>query len=347
MQDAPHCLNCGTVAPLNFCPSCGQDTHAHVPSAREFMHEFITHYVAIEGKLWRTVKLMILKPGLLTTEYLAGRRARYVNPLRIFLTFSIIFFATLKFGGAAIVEIDPGDEVAFAEQEAKAPAAKVDAPTAKGPATAEGPAAVLVPAKPAAATASAPAPAAEVPAAKVATGDKAPAAAEDERIERRDPSLEVELGDRDVKALNDVVSPAVAEKAKAFMKLPTDQRYRLLQAAFFSYAPYAMLLLMPVFALYLKLLYLGTGRLYGEHFLFALHTNAFAYLQITLIMLMPWGFLRFLLVMWLVFYLPTAMRRVYGGSRTLTALRWMVLAFLHTLSLAVAVGAVLLLPLMS
>ncbi|UUZ46847.1 hypothetical protein LP420_24115 [Massilia sp. B-10] len=41
--------------------------------------------------------------------------------------------------------------------------------------------------------------------------------------------------------------------------------------------PYAMFCLMPLFALYLKLLYLGSGRRYGEHLLFALHSNAFAF----------------------------------------------------------------------
>ena len=75
MHDAPQCRNCGTAAPLKYCANCGQETRLHVPSAREFIHEFVTHYIAIEGKLWRTLKLMLFKPGCLTTEYLAGRRA--------------------------------------------------------------------------------------------------------------------------------------------------------------------------------------------------------------------------------------------------------------------------------
>ncbi|MGZ3183419.1 MAG: hypothetical protein ACXU8N_13340, partial [Telluria sp.] len=112
--------------------------------------------------------------------------------------------------------------------------------------------------------------------------------------------------------------------------------------AFFGYAPYAVFAMMPLFAFYLKLLYLGSGRRYGEHLLFALHTNAFAFLMLTLIILLgPLGlpYVGKLLGLWLIFYLPTAMRRVYGGSRKLTALRWCTLMFLHLTALTVAIAA--------
>ncbi len=95
---------------------------------------------------------------------------------------------------------------------------------------------------------------------------------------------------------------------------------------------------MPVFAAFLKLLYLGSGRRYGEHVLFALHTNAFAFLCLSLLMVIP-DFIPLVgkaLGLWLVFYLPTAMRKVYGGSRTLTAMRWMVLMTAHIVSIMLA-----------
>lgn len=296
MHDAPECLNCGTVAPLNYCANCGQETRLHVPSAREFIHEFITHYIAIEGKLWRTLKLMLFKPGCLTTEYLAGRRVSYIIPLRIFLTFSILFFATMKLSNVELVKDD---------SQVGRPILEVTG--AGAPAAGKAPAA---------------------PAATAPAGGRSD-------------------DDDDVRKLASVVGPAAAEKFESYLKLPTEQRNRVIAAGFYSYAPYAMLLLLPLFAFYLKLLYLGSGRLYGEHFLFALHTNAFAYLQIMLMILAPWGFLTFLLGVWLVFYLPTAMRRVYGGSRFVTFLRWVVLALLHGISLSVAVLAALVLPMLS
>ena len=56
--------------------------------AGEFLHEFVGHYVALEGTLWRTLGLLLRHPGRLTREYLDGRRRRYVLPLRLYLTAS-------------------------------------------------------------------------------------------------------------------------------------------------------------------------------------------------------------------------------------------------------------------
>ncbi|WP_305821653.1 DUF3667 domain-containing protein [Massilia brevitalea] len=75
-----NCPNCGSALSGNFCQECGQAAILHVPSAREFLHEFVAHYVALEGKLWQSVKLLLFKPGQLTREYIEGRRVRYVEP---------------------------------------------------------------------------------------------------------------------------------------------------------------------------------------------------------------------------------------------------------------------------
>jgi hypothetical protein len=96
------CRNCGTPAPLKFCPACGQETTLHPPTLGEFVHEFVGHYVALEGTLWRTLGLLICRPGRLTREYLDGRRRRYVLPLRLYLTASFLFFLVLKLVAAGL-----------------------------------------------------------------------------------------------------------------------------------------------------------------------------------------------------------------------------------------------------
>lgn len=75
-----------------FCGHCGQETDLHPPSVREFVHEFVGHYVALEGPLWRSLWALIFLPGRLTREYFAGRRRHYVLPLRLYLTASFLFF---------------------------------------------------------------------------------------------------------------------------------------------------------------------------------------------------------------------------------------------------------------
>jgi hypothetical protein len=95
-RDSPHCRNCGDYAPAKYCPNCGQETHEHLPTAREFIHEFVLHYLAAEGRLWRTLQVLVLHPGRLTTEYIRGRKRAYVLPLRLYLTVSLVFFLALK-----------------------------------------------------------------------------------------------------------------------------------------------------------------------------------------------------------------------------------------------------------
>lgn len=100
---ASHCRNCGAALNLqprpNFCPRCGQETVLHPPTFWEFVHEFVGHYIALEGALWRTLFSLLLKPGRLTSEYFAGRRRRYVLPLRLYLSASFLFFVLVKLGG--------------------------------------------------------------------------------------------------------------------------------------------------------------------------------------------------------------------------------------------------------
>ena len=91
----PACRNCGTPAGGKFCPECGQATALHPPSAREFFQELLEHQIALEGAVWKTLATLAV-PGRLTLEYLAGRKRRYVPPLRLYLTASLIFFLVAK-----------------------------------------------------------------------------------------------------------------------------------------------------------------------------------------------------------------------------------------------------------
>ena len=103
---AAQCRNCDVVfgePRPTYCPSCGQETAAHPPTVWEFGHEFITHYIALEGKLWNTLGLLFFRPGALTQRYLIGQKRRYVNPLRLYLTASILFFIVVKLFGADLL----------------------------------------------------------------------------------------------------------------------------------------------------------------------------------------------------------------------------------------------------
>ncbi|MCE3262720.1 MAG: hypothetical protein K0R43_1799 [Pseudoduganella sp.] len=272
-----HCRNCGAGTTGNFCPMCGQETRLHAPSFSEFMHEFIGHYVALEGRLWGTISRLLFRPGLLTNEYLAGRRKRYVEPLRLYLSLSIIFFAVLKLSDTTVADVDVRPQP---------PAARSS-------------------------------------------------------VERQKAPPPPEIVNENLEQVLAREAPGVFQAFDRFDKMSSPEKSAVMQAGFYKYAPYAIFLLMPVFALWLKLLYAGSGKKYGEHMLFALHANSFAFVMLGVFMFLPDGFFKFVAFCWVVGYLPWAMQRVYGKGRWGTFWRWLLLALLHGASLATAILGVM------
>src|SRR5438309_542503 len=69
-----NCLNCGASLIGPYCATCGQKAHIH-RSMRGFMHDFVQGLFNFEGKIWRTLPMLALKPGEMTRRYIAGERA--------------------------------------------------------------------------------------------------------------------------------------------------------------------------------------------------------------------------------------------------------------------------------
>ena len=93
------CLNCrallGQPRP-RFCGQCGQETNLKPPTLWHFAQQFSGAYLSTEGALWRTLGLLLVRPGELTKRYLAGQRKHYVLPLRLYLTISVIVLLMLR-----------------------------------------------------------------------------------------------------------------------------------------------------------------------------------------------------------------------------------------------------------
>lgn len=87
------CRNCNAEAHDAYCPKCGQETALHPPTLHEFLHEFLSHYIAIDGPLVRSLWMLISAPGRLTKEYLAGRKRQFILPLRLYFTVSLLVWA--------------------------------------------------------------------------------------------------------------------------------------------------------------------------------------------------------------------------------------------------------------
>ena len=97
MTDAAlaECTNCGAQLQGPFCQSCGQKAASPHLGFHEVLHEVTHEFVHLDGKIFQTLKVLITKPGQLTLDLVGGRRMRYVGPLRLYLTASLLFFLLL------------------------------------------------------------------------------------------------------------------------------------------------------------------------------------------------------------------------------------------------------------
>lgn len=90
----PYCLNCEHA--LNghelFCPNCGQKNKNNHITLSVFIKEVFAGLFSWDSKFWRTCFTLILKPGSISLDYISGKRQRYANPFRFYITASILFF---------------------------------------------------------------------------------------------------------------------------------------------------------------------------------------------------------------------------------------------------------------
>lgn len=89
------CLNCGADVPVKFCSECGQLNREPQIGIKGLFQDIIHTVFHFDGKFFTTIKILFTKPGFLTQEYLAGRRAKYLPPVQLYLFTSAFFFFIL------------------------------------------------------------------------------------------------------------------------------------------------------------------------------------------------------------------------------------------------------------
>jgi hypothetical protein len=93
------CLNCGEALHGPYCAMCGQRAGLGRPTLHAMLHELLHEFMHVDGKILQSIGLLFTRPGQLTRECVEGRRARHVSPLRLYLTFSVLFFAVTAYVG--------------------------------------------------------------------------------------------------------------------------------------------------------------------------------------------------------------------------------------------------------
>ena len=101
------CENCGAELTGHYCGQCGQAAVDYRRSFRHVITDVLDSFLNWDSKFFATIALLILKPWRLTNEFLAGKRVRYVHPLRLYLLASILFFFAVNYGTRGL-KFEPG-----------------------------------------------------------------------------------------------------------------------------------------------------------------------------------------------------------------------------------------------
>ncbi len=298
-----NCLNCGEVLTGQHCSHCGQRAKVRVLSLWGLLRDVVGDALNWDSRLWRTLRPLAFSPGLLTEEFLRGRRARYTPPFRMYLILSVGFFLSTTIGGAdpgADLHLDiDGDGANLQYKVDEAPAGANPSSSSPGslglPKAPPPPGQSANPAKSTTTTA---------PAAKATRLDPERQRIVDtivKRLPEKDQSraraeMEREFGSmttEQVTAVDRVVAnPCSPDNFKVDMG-PLTSKYepRLRQAcnkivndskgfgrALYDNVPKMMFIFLPLIAGLMYVLYLGSGRYYVEHLLFFVHYHAFFFL---------------------------------------------------------------------
>jgi len=305
------CPNCEAALPegAEFCPSCGQKRMG-LPTMREIFAQFVDDVLSLDSKFLRTYGVLLSRPGKITREYLEGRRQRYVRPLRLYLVNSLVFFLVASWSGTETVVLGP--EGSAAEAERRAAIDEVDVAEALRDATFE-------------------------------SGVR-------ERL--RDAFAEASLDSSWVAALaaDDVDDgwfsgakgvPLIGERLVAqgqrLDRMSGDRLNEELNRSMLQNLPKAIFAMVPVFAGILALVYRRRRRRYAEHFVFALHVHALFFALMTVIAVIEFDPVEYVLLGILLVHGVWSLRTVYAQSWFKTVAKFVLITFTYTLTVSVGV----------
>lgn len=365
------CENCATPLQGEYCHACGQSVHSPTRDFRHAVEDAFESFWHLDGRVFRTM-LDLLVPGRVAINYLAGKRARYLPPLRLFVILSVLTF----FVARLVVQVDQGpvdfsvggqaisQATTVAEVERIRDKLLKDTSAAEGERTLPGVDAVLVATRARIQGAAA---------SRIAQLERGTAAAADGGTAAADADT---TGPDTTTAGASIARPpgpaATSERwdtvdiawLPGFANRWLNRKLARMQGnleqmqgdvgriveTFLQTLPATLVLMMPVFALLLKLFYLGSGRRYLEHLVVALYSHAWLLLAVLAMLLLNgldevfpttavWVLTALtsgLLWLFIPVYLFVTQHRVYGEHWALTAVRYLVIGSVYSVLLAFA-----------
>ncbi len=284
MTDNPrYCKNCSAQLSGEYCAACGQrDTEINIPVA-DLAAEFMDILPDLDKRIMRSVKPFLLKPGVLTLEYLSGKRKTFISPFKLYLFVSFLFFFTSSFLDRNSVSSLPENVVVAAEPKTQS----------------------------------------ERDSAFLSLSN-----------ERSNVTFTVQ-DSAEVHALFGRTMITALQKIKADPSLVFDKMV--------EHRPKLIFLLMPMFALLLKLLYIRSNVLYIKHLVFSFYMHSFLFFVffiIDLLKLTGFSVLQsYSGVLNIVIppYLYAGMVQAYGQTRWKTAVKMILLTGAYSMTFLIAI----------
>ncbi|WP_444918887.1 DUF3667 domain-containing protein [Microbulbifer sp. JMSA003] len=358
------CANCCTYLLGPHCYACGQPVKGMVRHFSSVIGDFLDTLLAFDSRTWKTIPALFFLPGFLTTEYFSGRRVRYVSPVRLFIFLCITSLFVTRLSGDWTInftDVDTSNEGPQLEASGVDLLLQADRPVHTEIPERKGLLGEIKKAE----TSLIEAKEEVEEGIKRGIKNEIVKGSNEGRIisqEDSEPVWQSSANDPDNKLIRMDIKglpkpmqdwmDAKIENANQNIKQVTENPNRF-KKAFLKTLPYALLIMLPMFAMMLWVLYIFKRRLYMEHLIVALHSHAFIFLSILignilyLLSVNMAGYtpitlaleaLITLLVFWVLVYLLWMQKRIYRQGWFVTFCKYSVLGMAYLCLLSI--GAV-------
>jgi hypothetical protein len=317
------CANCGALLGGPYCSMCGQHAHGSARSLTELCQDCVHVLTHADGRFWKTIRALLLKPGKLTQEYFLDHRERYLPPVRLYIVLSILFFGLAQFfdsGMKPSVDLSPADAAAASAAQAQAmEEARAECARDEG----------------------------DQP--QLARAIRAQCVAE---LENNGAAAKKQLADVTNCKFN--FGPEwLQHRVNASCQRAVKDGGVTFVTTLKRNVPRMMFVLLPLVAAFMMPLYRHPRRLYVEHLVYFLHTQAAMYLAFIIFLLLKavinrvpglsafTGFVNLALLIYAIWYWYASMRRAYGQGRGRTLGKLIVVGTAYMICLLLASVATL------
>lgn len=342
----PNCLNCGYPFSQNekFCPECGQKNKGKKITLTSFIREVFAGFFSWDARFWRTLVPLLIKPGKVSKDYINGKRDRYSNPFRFYLTVSILFFLIIgvtesydKFNElqSGIISKNTTSQIKINENGIKALEVDLDSiqkEIFKEINKQDSTKANLIKQS--------------IDSLKIDGNSKQPIVnigfgnsnqlSKIIKFQKKHPNIHVNnaldslemdktFTNRFLYSRTEVLNSFLSKRGE------TDKFYRQI----LSYASIALFILLPLFTLFLKIIYIRRKYTYVEHLVFVFHTQTVFFLLSSVFYLIGYfkeaEFLLGIFLLLFIIYLFMAMKRFYGQGYFKTFVKYLMANFVFTM----------------